>query len=154
MPLAINSKKLYLGKFFISFRNTGAGSHYATFINFILSSMKNLMQHFLTLIAFFILETIVSSCKKDKNSTVCFPGAATVRQITNKQAVIKVTATIYNVYLIEQGSIDTKLIPCSIPMEFYQNDLQVVISGDVKSTQQGGPAPCCYEDFVITKISR
>ena len=112
------------------------------------------MRHYVALITFFLLATIVSSCKKDRNSTECFPGATTVRQITNKQAVIKVTAMINPVYIIEQGSIDTKLIPCNLPMEFYQNDLQVIISGDVKSRQQAGPGPCCDENFVITKISR
>lgn len=112
------------------------------------------MRHFLTLIAFFILMINVSSCKKDKNSTGCFPGAVTVRQIINKQAVIKLTATVNPVWIIEQGSIDTKLIPCNFPVEFYQNDLQVVISGDVKSTQQVSGVPCCNENFVITKISR
>jgi hypothetical protein len=112
------------------------------------------MRHLLTLITFFILVTIVSSCQKDKESSKCFPRATTVRQITNKQAVIKVTAMINPVYIIEQGSIDTKLIPCELPMEFYQNDLQVIISGEVKSTPQVGPGPCCTENFVITKISR
>ena len=61
---------------------------------------------------------------------------------------------INSVYIIEQGYIDSKLIPCNLPMEFYQNDLQIVISGDVKSTIQGGPGSCCNENFVITKISR
>ncbi len=112
------------------------------------------MRHSLTLITFFILMTIVNSCKKDKKTTECFADASTVRQITNKQAVIKLTATINPVYIVEQGSIDTKLIPCNFPMEFYQNDLKVVISGDVKSTLQGGPGPCCTENFVITKITR
>jgi hypothetical protein len=51
--------------------------------------------------------TIVSSCKKDKKTTECFADASTVRQITNKQAVIKLTATINPVYIVEQGSIDT-----------------------------------------------
>jgi len=37
-------------------------------------------------------------------------------------------------------------------MEFYQNDLQVIISGDVKATPQSGF--CCNENFVITKITR
>jgi hypothetical protein len=113
------------------------------------------MRHLLPIMALFSLVIIVSSCKKDKNSSApCFPDAATVRKITNKQAVIKLTATINPVWIIEQGSIDTKLIPCNFPMEFYQNDLQVVISGDVKSTLQSGPAPCCNENFVITKITR
>lgn len=82
----------------------------------------------------------------------CFPGAPTVRQITNKQAVIKLTATVNSVWIIEQGSVNTKLIPCNFPMEFYQDGLPVIISGEVKSTPQGGP--CCTVNFVITKISR
>jgi hypothetical protein len=94
----------------------------------------------------------VGSCKKSKDITGCFPNAATVRQISNKQAVIKLTATVNPVWIIEQGSIDNKLIPCSFPVEFYQDGLQVIISGEVKSTPQAGP--CCTENFVITKISR
>ena len=112
------------------------------------------MRDSLTLITFSILMTIVGSCKKDKNTTGCFPGASTIRTITNKQAIIKVTATINPVYIVEQGSIDTKLIPCNLPKEFFQNDLQVFISGDVKSTPQDRPGPCCTENFVITKITR
>jgi hypothetical protein len=114
------------------------------------------MRHYLTVTLFFILITIVISCKKEEKKWTpdCFYNAITVRQISNKQAVIKVTATIYGVYIIEQGSIDTKLIPCNLPMEFIQGDLQVIISGDVKATPQGGPGPCCTENFVITKISR
>ncbi len=110
------------------------------------------MQHFPTVIKFFILVTIVGSCKKDKNSMECFPGAPTVRHITNKHAVIKLTATVNSVWIIEQGTIDNKLIPCNFPMEFYQDGLPVIISGEVKSTPQGGP--CCTENFFITKISR
>ena len=116
--------------------------------------MKTLMRHFLTFIPFFILMTIFSSCKKVKSYTECFAGATTVRQITHKQAVIRLTATVNPVWIIEQGSIDTKLIPCNLPMEFYQDGLQVTISGEVKSTPQVGPQPCCTENFVITKISR
>lgn len=112
------------------------------------------MRHFLTLFTFFILITIFNSCKKDKETTQCFPNAPTVRQISNKQAVIKLTATVNPVWIIEKGSIDTKLIPCNFPMEFYQDGLQVIISGEVKSTPQAGPGPCCTEKFVITKISR
>ena len=105
-----------------------------------------------TLILFLILMTVVISCKKDIKTTRCFPDASTVRQITNEQAVIKLTATVNPVYIVEQGSIDTKLVPCNFPMEFYQNDLQVIISGDVKATPQSGF--CCNENFVITKITR
>ena len=97
---------------------------------------------------------MVSSCKKEKDITGCFSNAATVRQILNKQAVIKLTATVNPVWIIEQGTIDTKLIPCNFPMEFYQDGLQVTISGEVKSTLQVGAGPCCIENFVITQISR
>lgn len=69
--------------------------------------------------------------------------------------MVKLTATVTEpVYLVEEGTIDTRLIPCNFPMEFYQNDLQVNISGEVKSTQQIGSAPCCAENFVIKEISR
>jgi len=99
-----------------------------------------------------MLVIIVGSCKKGKKTTGCFPDATTVRKISNKRAVIKLTATINPVWIIEQGAIDTKLIPCNFPIEFYQNELQVIISGEVKSTPQVGV--CCTENFVITKISR
>jgi hypothetical protein len=113
------------------------------------------MRSFQIFLLLLTLSTIVSFCKKNKNSSGCSPDASTVRQITNKQATIKVTATYtYPVYIIEQGSVDTKLVPCNFPMEFYQNDLQVVISGDVKYTIRKDSDPCCIENFVITKITK
>jgi hypothetical protein len=108
----------------------------------------------LTLIRIIILLTIVSSCKKNKETAGCFPDAATVRIIENKQAVIKLSGTVDPVWIIEEGSIDTKLIPCDFPMEFYQDGLRVMISGEVKSTPQNGTTPCCTERFVLTKISK
>lgn len=110
------------------------------------------MRRFLHLITFLILIIIFNSCKKEKESTECFPNATTVRQVSNKQAVIKLTATVNPVWIIEQGAIDTKLVPCNIPMEFYHDGLQVIVSGEVKSTPQS--VPCCTENFFITKISR
>ena len=112
------------------------------------------MRHFLTLIIFFSLFTLDSSSKKDRETTECLPNATTLRQISNKEAVIKLTATINPVWIIEKGSIDSKLIPCNFPMEFYQDGLEVIISGEVKSTPQVEPGSCCTENFVITKISR
>lgn len=95
------------------------------------------------------------SCKKGDKATNCFSGVPTIRQINNKKAVIRLTATyVEPVYLVEEGTIDTRLIPCNFPMEFYQNDLQVTISGKVKVTKQTGQVPCCAENFVITSISR
>ena len=100
--------------------------------------------------------TILGSCKKDKNPTGCHAEVPTVRRIVNQPAIIKVTATFtHPVYIVEQGSIDTKLVPCGvIPVEFYQHDLEVMISGEVKLTPQSGQGPCCFENFVLTKISK
>ncbi len=96
---------------------------------------------------------LVASCKKNTDSaTGCFAGAPTVRQITNQQAVIKADAG--NFYLIEQGSIDSKLKPCSLAAEFRVHGLRVIISGDVKETAAATGMPCCTENFIITGISR
>jgi hypothetical protein len=113
------------------------------------------MRHSLNFIAFALVTTIISSCKKDNNvntDTDCFPNATTVRQITNAQATVKAAGGKY--YIVEQGTIDTKLNPCTLSKEFQVDNLQVTISGDVKLTQQGGLEPCCTDNFVITKISR
>lgn len=114
------------------------------------------MRQNLNLMGLLLLLAILVSCKKEKDSSVinCSADAQTIRQITNKQAVIKVTGMMNGVYIIEQGTIDTKLIPCNLPAEFLQNDLQVIISGDVKFRQQTGIEPCCTENIVITKITR
>jgi hypothetical protein len=111
------------------------------------------MRYYYNLLFFSSIITITISCKKENKTDGCFPGATTTRQIVNKQAVIKLTATVNPVYIVEQSAIDTKLIPCNLPMEFFQDDLQVVISGEVKSTSQSGGV-CCIENFVITKITR
>lgn len=111
------------------------------------------MRHSQTLIAFLFVTTLISSCKKDNNTnTDCFPNTSTVRQITNAQATVKAGSGKF--YLVEQGSIDTKLNPCTLAQEFQVDNLQVTISGDVKLTQHGGLEPCCTDNFVITKISR
>ena len=99
------------------------------------------------------LTSFFQSCKKNVSSTVdCFPNDITTRQITNKQATIKLTNGQF--YIVEQGTIDTKLNPCNLTQEFRVDNLQVTISGDVKATVQGGPAPCCTDNFVISKITR
>jgi hypothetical protein len=100
----------------------------------------------------FISVLIIPSCKKNRTDPGCFAEDKTIRQIENKQAVIKLTASADPVYIVEEGSVDTKLIPCNLPMEFYQNNLTVTISGNVKETRQGGP--CCTYNFVIMKITR
>jgi hypothetical protein len=100
-----------------------------------------------------IIATVVNSCKKDKKATECFSESPTIREISNKQAVVRLSATFDPVWIIEQGTIDTRLIPCNFPMEFYQDGLEVVISGKVKSPPNR-TGPCCAENFVITKIAR
>lgn len=112
------------------------------------------MSFSLSLIALFIMFSVPTSCKKENKAANCFSGIQTVRQINNKRATVKLTATIQPVYLIGEGTIDARLIPCNLPTEFYQNDLQVTISGNVKATQQTASVPCCAENLVITNITR
>ena len=110
------------------------------------------MRRNLTFITF-LLAAVISSCNKEENSTPdCFPGTSTIRQIANGQATVKASGGKF--YIIEQGSIDSKLNPCDLTQEFQVDNLQVIISGDVKLTIHGGPEPCCTDNFVITKISR
>ena len=101
----------------------------------------------------FIIIAICNACNKDKKPKAC-ADAQTVREVINKRAVIKLTATVHPVYLIEEGAIDTKLVPCNFPAELYQHDLHVTISGEVRATPQQSGQPCCFENFVITKITR
>lgn len=115
------------------------------------------MRRTFTTILSLILFTALFSCKKDKNKKVegCPTSAQTVRVIKNKTATVKVTATaVAPAYLVEDGTIDTKLIPCNLPLEFYMEGLRVTISGEVKATASTAYGPCCWEDFVITEISR
>ena len=92
------------------------------------------------------------SCKKAVILTTdCFPNASTFRQIVDKPATVsQQSAGIF--FIVEKGTIDTRLNPCNLPADFQVDNLQVVVSGNVKTTI-GGTGPCCTEDFVITKIS-
>ena len=114
------------------------------------------MRKSVTLLMVFLPMTIFICCKKSKNTAItnCSSNATTIRKLTNRPAVVKVTATIYGTYLVEEGAIDNKLLPCNLPIEFVQNDLQVVITGEVKQTSQLASAPCCAENFVIERIAR
>lgn len=95
---------------------------------------------------------VFNACKKGDNSnTDCLPNAITVRQVINKQATIQFSG---KYFIIEQGTIDTKLIPCNLSPEFHVDNLPVIITGEVKSTPQPGPGPCCTENFIIEKITR
>ena len=105
-------------------------------------------------LAFGLFSIFFYSCKKDETKTNdCFPNSTTYRQIIDKPATIKLQpGGLF--YIVEQGTIDTKLNPCNLSSDFQVDNLQVTISGDVKTTIQGGPGPCCTENFVITKIIR
>lgn len=123
----------------------------ATFLLLEMSFNKILMPRNLALIAFLAL-SVFSSCKKDNHSIAdCFTNTATIRQITNKQAVIKFIDRQF--YIVEEAAIDTKLNPCNLAQAFQVADLQVIISGEVKATATNGAGPCCTENFVITKIT-
>ena len=75
-----------------------------------------------------------------------------LRLISNKQATVKLDSGQF--YLVEQGTIDTKLIPCNMAEEFKVKDLQVTISGYTKRAIAAGTESCCTETLVITGISR
>lgn len=115
---------------------------------------KKVVQHRLFRVVLFVLAIILTACRKNNSGADCFPGTTTLRQIVNKQATIKLTATINAVYIVEDGTIDTRLIPCNFPMEFYEDNLRVTISGEVKAGPQTAFGPCCMENFVISKITR
>ena len=105
------------------------------------------------LISGWFFATMASFCKKDHNpNDDCFANSTTVRILTNTQATVKKVGDKF--YIVEQGAIDTKLNPCPLTQEFQIDNLSVIITGEVKSTIQGGPGPCCTENFLITKISK
>jgi hypothetical protein len=113
------------------------------------------MQRWLIIMALFVLSITPIACKKNQTAdTSCFPDTITTRVINNKMATIKVTGTLNPVYLVEDGAIDDRLVPCNLPMEFYENNLRVIITGEVKATVQPPMVPCCTNNFVITKITR
>jgi hypothetical protein len=77
-----------------------------------------------------------------------------VRVITDRPATVVVGATIEGAYYVEDGSIDTRLLPCVVPMEFMQHGLRVIISGEIKERTARAGEPCCAEDILITKIRK
>jgi hypothetical protein len=74
------------------------------------------------------------------------------KAISNNKAAIRLEGGQF--YIIEQGTIDSKLRPCNLPKEFQVHDLPVTVSGEVKLTQYNGGMPCCTDNFEITKIIR
>lgn len=94
-----------------------------------------------------------NACKNNITADDCSPNLSVARNILDKPAtVFKQPNGIF--YIIEQGTIDSKLIPCNLPSEFKVDQLQVVISGEVKTTGQLASAPCCTNNFYILKITK
>lgn len=115
------------------------------------------MRRYLILILYTILILSSNACKKDKKEPSpddCFSGSTIIRQITDAEATVHVTAQVQGIYLVEKGAIDTRLIPCNLPKEFMQHNLKVIISGEVRNGATLAGSPCCAENFVITKITR
>lgn len=93
------------------------------------------------------------SCKKDSNHNKdCLPNGKILRQITDQPATVKNINGQF--YLVENNAVDSRLNPCNLDKDYQVDNLQVTISGEVKSVVQPGPGPCCTENFVITEISK
>ena len=102
---------------------------------------------------FMVLMIFFSACKKENNTTAgCWLDVLDTRIIVNSPATIKSTGAGF--YIVEQGYIDLIFNPCNLNPAFQIDNLQVIISGNVKPTIQNGAGPCCTENFVITKIEK
>lgn len=100
------------------------------------------------------LIVIFQSCHKNNeanNTADCYVNDITTRQIVNKQATIKSINGEF--YIVELNTIDEKLRPCNLAVDFQINNLQVIVSGNVKATPQIG-MPCCTNNFEITSIRK
>lgn len=100
-----------------------------------------------------IVTLLVFSCEKENsNISGCPTEATTERIVMNKPATVREIGGTY--YIIEQNTIDTRLIPCDLDAAFKVDNLQVVISGEVKKTSPSPGVPCCTNNFVITSITK
>ncbi|RDC62166.1 hypothetical protein [Adhaeribacter pallidiroseus] len=113
---------------------------------------KSIFRNKLQLFGFALFLLLVSSCDKEKEEEVpgknCLAEIETVREIKNKPAIVTNAGSQY--YLVEEGTIDTKLKPCYLSQEFLVDNLLVTISGEVKKTNQEGI--CCTDNFKVTQI--
>ena len=119
------------------------------------------MNHPRSLAIGLLLLTVVTACKKDKEKEKpldfpppCYKESPVYRQLNNQQATVKVTATALNIYLVESGAIDTKLITCDLPAEFIKNNQEVIVSGGVRKMPPINGFPCCIESLDITSIRK
>jgi hypothetical protein len=110
------------------------------------------LKHFTLLLLVLFASGLCMSCKKEKQKDSCSSEAAIVRQIDQDSAVVKYSDGSY--FIIEDGTIDERLLPCSMTDEFKIDNLRVLISGNVKETIQISGNPCCLAYFEITSISK
>ncbi|KYP15742.1 hypothetical protein [Flavihumibacter sp. CACIAM 22H1] len=104
---------------------------------------------------FTIVLLIAAGCGKENKPDSCNSSQATVRKIVDKKAVVRVTDRATEpVYLVEAGTIDSRLIPCTLALEYYLDGLEVTISGEVKAAVHLASTPCCAAPIVLTKISK
>jgi len=96
-----------------------------------------------------------SGCKKEAHvisNAGCDNSVQTVRQISDHKATV--AGSVGSYYLVEDGAIDSRLVPCNLPVEFQQTGLHVQFSADVKATIQLDNVACCRENIVLTNIAK
>lgn len=97
---------------------------------------------------------LVQACRPDDSTPqTCFTDATTLRQIIEKPAIVKQQAG-GGFLLIESNTIDSRLNPCNLDAAFRVDNLEVIVSGDVKATPRNTLEPCCTDNFVISKIRK
>ena len=93
-----------------------------------------------------------TSCTRNTDpSGQCDTNAPTSRKIFNHPATVQSLNGQF--YIIEEGTIDTRLLPCFLSATYQVDNLKVIVSGEVKDPVNDG-GPCCTENFQVTKISR
>lgn len=117
------------------------------------SNKKRGMKHTLTAILCLVLLFSITACKKNKDAKAdCYRDNAVRYEINNQ------LATVYQVngeyYIAEQNTIDTRLFPCNLPEEFQQNNINIYITGQVKSLPYSNTRPAGDAALIITQITR
>lgn len=95
---------------------------------------------------------IIACSKEGSTESSCANDAPTERTLIDKAATVREIGGQY--YIIEQNTIDTKLLPCNLDPSFAFDNLPVVVSGDVKKTDLTAGEPCCINNFIISRITR
>ncbi len=111
------------------------------------------MKHTLTAILCLALLCGIMACKKNKDTKAdCYRDNAVRYEINNQAATVHLVNGEY--YIAEQNTIDSRLFPCNLPAEFRQNNIAVLVSGQVKSLPYSGTRPAGDAALIITTITR